>query len=462
MLEERRHTAASLFAGVTGMSSVITKIENNSPLLHKASIGDALISINGREIVDVLDYKFYSYDKRLDVVLESPQGQRKRLRLRKSEGGDLGLEFETYLMDKARSCRNRCLFCFVDQLPHGMRRTLYFKDDDARLSFLTGNYVTLTNLSEREIQRIIDLRISPINVSVHATDPELRAKLLGNPEAAGGYALIKRLAAGSITMNCQIVCCPGINDGNALSKTMGDLAELYPWVNTVSVVPVGLTKHREHLFSLRPFDQESAAAVIDRIDAFGAKCLDKYGSRIFFPSDELFLKAKRPIPEDEYYEDYTQLENGVGLLRLLQAEFASALENEDAECDGMKFSVATGVSAAPFLSKLIVTAKGKYDNMNGSVYPIINDFFGHTIDVAGLVTGRDMIAQLRGRELGERLLIPQSMLRDGEGVFLDDVTVDEVERELGVRVIPVEQDGYELFKAMMGNFTDRERNYPKK
>lgn len=444
------------------MSSVIKNIEKHSPLLYKVKAGDRLISINGKEIADVLDYKFFSYDTRLTVVVESPEGRRRTVKVKKSAGADLGIEFETYLMDKAKSCRNHCVFCFVDQLPKGMRKTLYFKDDDARLSFLTGNYITLTNLSEREIQRIIDLRISPINVSVHATDPELRAKLLGNKEAARGYELICRLAEGGITMNCQIVCCPGLNDGDALSKTMEDLAVLYPKVSSVSVVPVGLTKHREHLYPLNPFNEENAGETIDRINAFGNQCLEKYGSRIFFPSDEMFLKAGRLIPEDEYYEDYAQLENGVGLLRLLQEEFLSALENEKLNCDGIPFSIATGVSAAPFLEKLLVTAKEKYDNINGKVFAIRNDFFGHTIDVAGLVTGRDLISQLRGREIGRRLLIPQCMLRHGEGVFLDDVTIEETERELQVEVIPVGQEGADLLLAMTGNFSETDLAYPKR
>ena len=443
------------------MSSVIKKIEKHSPLCRKANIGDKLLSINGKEITDVLDYKFFSYDTRLEVVLEADSGQKRTVKVKKPAGGDLGLEFETYLMDRAHACKNRCVFCFVDQLPRGMRKTLYFKDDDARLSFLTGNYITLTNLSEREIQRIIDLRISPINVSVHATEPALRAKLLGNPEAANGYDLIKRLACGGITMNCQIVCCPGLNDGEALSKSMEELAELYPQVYSVSIVPVGLTKYRENLFPLRPFLREEAIETVGRINSFGDKCLEKHGSRIIFPSDEMYLKAELPIPEDEYYENYTQLENGVGLLRLLEVEFLSALENEDVVCDKIPFSIATGVSAAPFLSKLLVTAQQKYDIINGRVFSIVNDFFGHTIDVAGLVTGGDLIAQLRGRDLGERLLIPQTMLRDGEGVFLDDVTLEEVERELNIKVIPVGQDGSDLLLAMTGNFSKRDLAYPK-
>ena len=431
------------------MSSVIKKIESHSPLLHKAHEGDRLVSINGHEIIDVLDYKFFSYDTRLAVELESPGGHRRTVKVKKREGGDLGLEFDTYLMDKARPCRNRCVFCFVDQLPRGMRQTLYFKDDDARLSFLTGNYITLTNLSERELQRIIDLRVSPINVSVHATDPELRVKLLGNKNAGRGYELMQRLAEGGITMNCQIVCCPGLNDGEALSKSMEDLSALYPRVNSVSIVPVGLTKHREGLCSLKPFDLDSARETISRINAYGESCLEKYGSRIFFASDELYLKAKLPLPEDEYYEDYAQLENGVGLLRLLTVEFLAALESFDGNVSNKPFSIATGVSAAPFLEKLLVTAQEKYANISGRVYAIVNDFFGHTIDVAGLITGGDLIAQLKGRPLGERLLIPRNMLRDGETVFLDDVSVSDVERELGVSVVIVEQDGGDLLEKML-------------
>lgn len=432
------------------VASVITKIDRSSPLRHRAHPGDKLVSINGKEIVDVLDYKFFCYDTRLSIELEDKNGRRRTVKVKKPEGGELGLEFESYLMDSARACRNHCLFCFVDQLPRGMRKTLYFKDDDARLSFLTGNYITLTNLSERELARIIDLHISPINVSVHATDPALRAKLLGNPGAAAGYALVKRLAAGGITMNCQVVCCPGWNDGEALQKTMEDLAVLYPQVNSVSIVPVGLTKHREHLPKLVPFDGPGARETLARINTFAEACLARYGTRIFFPSDELYLIAGAPIPDDAYYEDYPQLENGVGLLRLQQTEFDAALANDELSCDGEPFSIATGVSAAPFLEKLLMTAREKYGRINGRVYPVLNDFFGRTIVVAGLITGRDLIAQLRGKELGGRLLIPQVMLRHGEGVFLDDVTLDDVERELHVRVVPVEQDGGELLRAMLG------------
>lgn len=433
------------------MNNIIKSIDKASPLRRKAKPGDALVSINGEAILDVLDYKYFSYDSKLVICLRSPDGRARIVAAEKPEGADLGLEFESYLMDSARSCSNRCLFCFVDQLPRGMRKSLYFKDDDARLSFLTGNYITLTNLSEREIERIIALKVSPINVSVHATDPQLRAKLLGNPDGARGYALMQRLADGGITMNCQIVCCPGINDGEALSKSMEELSLLYPQVNSVSIVPVGLTKHRAHLPELIPFDRQGARETISRVSRFADECMRKHASRIFFCSDELYLRAELPLPDDEYYEGYPQLENGVGMLRLLESEFIAALSPaQERDFDNITpFSIATGVSAAPFLQKLLVTLEQKCDKIQGGVYPIVNDFLGHTIDVAGLVTGGDLIAQLRGKDLGERLLIPVNMIRHGEDVFLDDVTISDIEVELGVPVRIVPQDGGQLLDAIL-------------
>lgn len=431
------------------MSNRIVSVDADSPAKNKVRAGDTLLAVNGKEIIDVLDYKFYTYDSRLVLTLRGEDEKYRVVSVRKNEGQDLGLNFETYLMDKARACRNHCLFCFVDQLPRGMRRTLYFKDDDARLSFLTGNYITLTNLSDREIRRIIDLKISPIHVSVHATEPALRAKLLGNPDAARGYALMQELAAGGIEMECQIVCCPGINDGEALEDSMRELADLYPQVNSVSIVPVGLTKHREHLAPLTPFDKEHALDTVRQVEAFGNECLDKYGSRIFFCSDELYLKAGLELPPDEWYEGYPQLENGVGLLRSLETEFSESLEKAGSG-DGVPFTIATGVAAAPFLEKLLLTAQEKCGTIQGNVFAVQNDFLGRTIDVAGLITGGDLIAQIKGREAGERLLIPVNMLRHGEGVFLDDVTVGDVEQALGVTVRVVQQDGHDLLDAMRG------------
>ncbi|RKI65795.1 DUF512 domain-containing protein [bacterium 1xD42-67] len=433
--------------------TAVRSVDPRSPACRAGvHIGDVLTHINGHPIIDVLDYKFYSYDPRLELTLKGADGTVRTLRIRKQEGEDLGLEFETYLMDRARSCANHCIFCFVDQMPPGMRPSLYFKDDDARLSFLLGNYLTLTNLSPREVQRICDLRISPINVSVHTTDRALRAEMLKNPRAGEGIDIMERFAQNGITMNCQIVSCPGINDGPALDKTLHDLAAMFPAVNSVSVVPVGVTRYREGLYPLETYTRDTAAALVSQVEAFAAKHLEEKGTRLVWCSDEFYLLAGRELPPEDYFEGFTQLDNGVGMLTLLSREFGRALDlMEPQEMEGAApFSVATGVSAAPYLAKLVDMARQKCGMIRGEVYPIVNRFFGETITVAGLVTGGDLIQQLRGKALGERLLIPASMLRSGENVFLDDVTTADVERELGVPVVPVPQDGYELLDAMLG------------
>ena len=413
--------------------NIIKSIDRASPLHGHAHPGDRIVSINGNRIKDVLDYKYYAYDEHLEVLLRSPDGQERTVRIRKREGGDLGVDFEEYLMDKPRSCANNCIFCFIDQLPKGMRKTMYFKDDDARLSFLMGNYITLTNISPREVQRIIDLHISPINVSVHTTNPELRCKMLRNPNAGRSIDIMRRFAENGIVMNCQIVCCPDINDGAELDRTMRDLADMYPGVHSVSVVPLGVTKFREGLYPLTPFTKERAEAVLNQVTSFGDECKCRFGTRIFFCGDELYIKAQREIPEDEFYEEYTQLENGVGMFRLMETEFASALKLSD-DPDGMPFSIATGVSAAPFFDRLLKMAKEKYPALNGRVYAIENDFFGHSINVTGLVTGGDLINQLKDKELGQRLFISQNMLRRQEMDFLDDVTLVQASNETGHRV----------------------------
>lgn len=427
----------------------IRSIDATSPLRGRAAVGDCLVSINGNRIVDVLDYKFFAYDRSLTVVLRREDGTEYCVRVRKNEGGDLGLEFESYLMDRARSCANNCVFCFIDQLPPGMRPTMYFKDDDARLSFLLGNYITLTNLSKREIQRIIDLHISPINVSVHTTDPALRCEMLRNPRAGESIETMRLFARSGVVMNCQIVCCPGLNDGEALDRTMRDLEAMYPGVHSVSIVPVGLTKFREGLYPLAPFTPEHAAETIEQVTRFGDECLKKHGTHIFFCGDEMYLKAGIELPEDEFYEEHTQLENGVGMIRLLETEFRSALKLSDG-VDGLPFSIACGTSVAPVFEKLVALAKEKYPALRGKVYAIENDFFGRSINVSGLVTGGDLIAQLRGKDLGRRLLISQNMLRREEMDFLDDVKLSEAEAALGVPILPVEQDGFALFDAMSG------------
>ena len=432
------------------MDNVISKIENGSPLKHRVHIGDTLLAINGNRVHDVLDYKFFGYDPEVSVTVRTPEGIEHTVHVAKAEGQDLGLEFETYLMDKPRSCANNCVFCFIDQLPKGMRRTMYFKDDDARLSFLLGNYITMTNLSDREIQRICDLHISPINISVHTTNPELRIKMLRNRNAGKCIDIMRRFADGGIKMNCQIVCCPGLNDGEELMRTMRELAEMYPAVHSVSIVPVGLTKFREGLFELRPFTPEHSSETIDMVTAFGDECLKKFGTRLFFCSDEMYICANRELPEDEFYEEHTQLENGVGMIRLLETEFKSALSLSERP-DGVPFSIACGTSVAPFFEKLVCTAHEKYDNIDGRVYAIENDFFGHSINVTGLITGGDLINQLKGKDLGERLFISQNMLRREEMDFLDDVLLEEASAALGVPIYPIEQDGFDLWDAISGD-----------
>ena len=431
--------------------TIIKSITPDSPA-HRAGlrIGETLVAINGQRIVDVLDYKYYAYDPDLELTLK--EGERERnVSLTKDVGEDLGLEFETYLMDKARSCANKCVFCFVDQLPKGMRDTLYFKDDDARLSFLLGNYITLTNLSRRELQRICDLHISPVNISVHATDPEVRKMLLGSRRGGEIMDVMNRFAEAGIVMNCQIVACPGLNDGVVLQQSMEDLAAMYPQVKSVSVVPVGLTCHREGLYPLEPYTQEKAEAVVKQVEAYAEQCLAKTGSRIFWCSDEFYIQGGLDLPEDEYYEEYTQLDNGVGMLRLLDVECKGACFGAPENIQVEPFSIATGVAAAPYLREIIDRAASKcHTELDYHVYPIVNRFFGETVTVAGLLTGQDLMDQLKGKDLGVRVLIAQNMLRHGETVFLDDVTLEEVSEALGVPVIPVPQDGFDLFEAVFG------------
>ena len=431
------------------MAQDIVSVDPGSPAARAGlRPGDRLISVNGHEIRDVLDYRYYCESSRL--LLEfSRDGAVRRKRIRKDESEPLGLDFETYLMDRPRSCVNHCLFCFIDQLPKGMRETLYFKDDDARLSFLQGNYITLTNLSAREQQRIADLRISPINVSVQATDPEVRCRLLGNPRAGDCYGIMRRFAEARIHMDCQIVVCPGINDGEVLQKTMEDLAALYPQVDSVSVVPVGLTKHRSGLPALTPVDAAIAGEIIDRVDAFGDACLEKLGSRIFACGDELYRKAGRDLPPWDYYEGFPQFENGVGMLRSLEDEFLEALAEKPEAPAARPFAVATGGAALPLFQKLLQLLADSCYAVEGRVYGVRNDFFGESVNVAGLLTGRDLIAQLRGRALGQRLLISVSMLRYGGDVFLDDTPLSAVSEALGVPVIPVPNDGRAVLRAFL-------------
>ena len=429
------------------MSTIITSVDRHSPA-ERAGIaaGEQLLTINGHEIIDVLDYRFYGYDTDCRLELREPAGTVRTVSLRKPEGRDLGLNFDTVLMDEMRSCANHCIFCFVDQMPPGMRQTLYFKDDDARLSFLQGNYITLTNLTEREAQRIIDLRISPINVSVHTTDPQLHCTMLGNKNALRSLDYIRAFCKAGIVMNGQIVVCPGWNDGDQLRRTLRDLTEMQ--FSSCSLVPVGITKYRQGLAKLRPVDAATAAEIIDIADEYGRENLERFGTRRFFCADELYLRAGRPLPQAEYYEGYRQLENGVGLMRSLEDDFLAGLATVDVPARFSPFTIATGTAAAPFLPGLVQRAMGDYPGLRGQVIAVENDFFGHTIDVAGLLTGQDISAQLRGRDLGDRVLIPIHMMRHGETMFLDDYTVERLSRELGVPVQVVDEDGFALADAM--------------
>ena len=429
------------------MSTIITSVDRHSPA-ERAGIaaGEQLLTINGHEIIDVLDYRFYGYDTDCRLELREPSGAVRTVSLRKPEGRDLGLNFDTVLMDEMRSCANHCIFCFVDQMPPGMRQTLYFKDDDARLSFLQGNYITLTNLTDREAQRIIDLRISPINVSVHTTDPQLHCTMLGNKNALRSLDYIRAFCKAGIVMNGQIVVCPGWNDGDQLRRTLRDLTEMQ--FSSCSLVPVGITKYRQGLAKLRPVDAATAAEIIDIADEYGRENLERFGTRRFFCADELYLRAGRPLPQAEYYEGYRQLENGVGLMRSLEDDFLAGLATVDVPARFSPFTIATGTATAPFLRGLVQRAMGDYPGLRGQVIAVENDFFGHTIDVAGLLTGQDISAQLRGRDLGDRVLIPIHMMRHGETVFLDDYTVERLSRELGVPVQVVDEDGFALVDAM--------------
>ena len=428
----------------------ICSVDPGSPA-ERAGVrpGDVLLSINGHPILDVLDYRFHSEAARLR--LEILRRDRNRLiRLRKEESEPLGLEFETYLMDKPRSCVNKCVFCFIDQLPKGMRDTLYFKDDDARLSFLQGNYITLTNLSERELERITALRISPVNVSVQATVPEARCRLLGNPRAGNVLEIMRRFADARIQMDCQIVVVPDYNDGAVLDRTMEDLASLYPSVTSVSVVPVGLTRHREGLTPLRPMDAEMAGIVLDQVERMANACLERYGCRIFCAGDELYCKAGREVPDWDSYEGFPQFENGVGMLRSLEDEFQEALEAlEERPASLAPFTVATGMAACPLLTKLLQIFRESCYAVESRVVPIENRFFGSMVNVAGLLTGQDLLDQLRDRDLGSRVLISASMLRHGGDVFLDDMTLEELSCALGVPVVPVANDGGALLRAFL-------------
>ncbi len=425
-------------------------VPNSSAQKHGICAGDTLLSIDGHEINDILDFRFYETSPAVCLELLDGTGQRKKVTIKKRQYDSLGMEFDTYLMDKERRCRNRCIFCFIDQMPKGMRESLYFKDDDSRLSFLFGNYITLTNLQEKDIQRIIHMHISPVNISVHTTNPELRCKMMGNRFAGQSLRFLEELASNGIKINCQLVLCPHINDGEELKKTLRDLKLYYPSVESIAAVPVGLTKYRDGLPQLEPYHKQTAGEVIDIIEAFGEECKRELGRRIAFPADEFYLKAGRPLPDTDFYEDFMQLENGVGMVSLLREEFAKALEETEKELrEERHIAIATGVAAAPLMEELCTMASGKFPSLHVTVYPISNDFFGEKINVAGLVTGRDLISQLRGKPLGETLLIPSAMLRSEGDLFLDNVSLEDAARELKIPILPSPNQGDTLLELLL-------------
>lgn len=410
--------------------------------------GDELISINGQVIEDVFDYHYLVNDDYLEILVRKENGEEWELEIEKDYEEDLGIEFENSLMDEYRSCRNHCIFCFIDQMPKGMRDTLYFKDDDSRLSFLQGNYVTLTNMSDHDIDRIIQYHLAPINISFQTTNPQLRCKMLNNRFAGDVFSKVQRLYEAGIEMNGQVVLCKGINDGEELERTIKDLTSYLPYLKSVSIVPVGLSKYRDGLYPLEPFNKEDAEKVLDIVHQWQEKLYPKYGLHFIHCSDEWYILAERELPLEDQYDGYLQLENGVGMLRLLEEEVKEALVHSDKEAVKRKVSIATGKLAAPFIKKNVELVTSVYGDLKVEVYPVRNDFFGEMITVSGLITGQDLIAQLKGQDMGERLLIPCNMLRAGENVFLDDVTVEMVEKELGVPVAVVDEDGASFVRAL--------------
>ena len=433
---------------------VIKSVERRSPA-DKAGVkpGDKLIAISGEPIGDVLDYRFYSSSAKC-VLTVCRDGETLAFNIKKGEYDDLGLEFETYLMDEKQSCRNKCIFCFIDQNPKGMRKDIYFKDDDSRLSFFFGNYITLTNLTDDDVARIIKMHISPVNVSVHTTDPVLRVKMMKNKHAGESLRYLDELTAHGVLVNAQIVLCRGVNDGAHLDKTLADLAAYYPNIGSVAVVPSGLTKYRDGLFPLEPFDKDSARTVIEQIDTARQKNLEKYGARLVQASDEWYLTAGLPLPDEDYYDGYPQLDNGVGSITSMdnevKAEIASLVEDGFSLAASRTVSVVTGKAAYAFIDGACKALCEAFPGLTVHVTCAENRFFGDSITVAGLLTGSDMLYALDGKDLGETLFIPAVTLKHGENLFLDDMTLEDFEKKLGVPVVPVSADGREFVQALLG------------
>ena len=425
--------------------------------------GDKLLAINGNEIQDVFDYYYYEESEQLLLLIEKPDGEEWELEIEKDEDESLGIEFDQSLMDEYRSCRNKCMFCFIDQMPKGMRETLYFKDDDSRLSFLQGNYITLTNMSDHDVERIVKYRLEPINISFQTTNPELRCKMLHNRFAGEALKKVDILYRGQIEMNGQIVLCKGVNDGEELERTIRDLTGYLPYLKSVSIVPVGLTKYRDGLYPLEPFTKEDAREVLSVIHRWQEKIYQEHGIHMIDAGDEWYVLAEEEVPEEERYDGYLQLENGVGMMRLLFNEVQEALSAVTGDERQREISLATGRLMYPYIGKILEEIRKKFPNITTHLYAIRNDFFGERITVSGLITGQDLTGQLKGQPLGERLLLPCNMLKIGEPVFLDDFTLEEVENSLQVKTDIVKSSGQDLLDAVIGVYenddfsTDRRR-----
>lgn len=428
--------------------------------------GDVLLAINGQEIEDIFDYQYYCEDYEITVIIRKPDGEEWELEIEKDEDEDLGIVFENGLMDDYRSCSNKCIFCFIDQMPKGMRKTLYFKDDDARLSFLQGNYITLTNMSDRDIDKVIQYRLSPINISFQTMNPQLRCQMLNNRFAGDALKKVDRFYKAGIEMNGQIVLCKGVNDGKELEYSLQELYKYLPYLRSVSVVPVGLSKFRDGLYPLEPFTKDDANDVIDLIESWQKKALEEYGLHFIHASDEWYILADRRLPEEDSYDGYLQLENGVGMVRLLLDEFKEALEEAvlkretgnacpDQWLIKEKISVVTGKLVYPYIRQMAERLMEVFPEKEVQVLPIRNDFFGEMITVTGLLTGTDIIAQCEDKDLGNRLLLPENVLRSGETVLLDDMTVEEMQKSLQVKIDIVKSSGYGFIESILsGNATD--------
>ena len=437
---------------VKNTNNVISKVYKDSIADELGiEVGDLLISINGEPIHDIIEYRFLLSDEYLEVEIQKQNREVYIYEIEKDYDDDLGIEFTNPIIDIAKSCRNKCVFCFIDQLPKGMRETLYFKDDDSRLSFLQGNFVTLTNMSEEDINNIIKYRISPINISVHTTNPELRKTMIKNKFAGNLYSIMERLAEAQIQMNCQIVLCPGYNDKEELERTVSDLTKLYPYVNSAAAVPVGITKHREHLPNLEIFNEKTAGETIDQVDKLQKKYLKELGTRFIFLSDEFYIMANRKLLDYDEYEGFIQFENGVGMISKFEREIKDYLENlsEDHKSKIKKVSIATGHSAYEFMCEMAKCIMEKCPNVQIDVYKIINNFFGDTITVSGLVTATDIIDQLKDKNLGETLYIPRSMLKADEEIFLDNITLENLSDIMGLEVVPCLNEGKDFIDKIL-------------